>query len=53
MPHAVVPEVDPETSEASCEDCGEHVDMVMKDDLEVWIHASEMAEIADLEYEPL
>lgn len=53
MPHDIIPDVDEETSEAICEECGEHIDLVFDRDLEIWLHGSELAARAEEEYKPL
>jgi len=39
--HAVRPDVDVDTSEATCVDCGEHVDLR-------WVHASSVLAVEDV-----
>lgn len=45
--HEIVPLIEDDTFEATCEECGEHIDMILVDDQERWFHGSELVEMED------
>jgi len=45
--HEIVPLIDGETFEATCEACGEHIDLILVDGEERWFHGTELVEMED------
>lgn len=45
--HEIIPLIEDDTFEATCEACGEHIDLIIVNDEERWFHGSEIVEMEE------